>query len=288
MSQLVAAYLGAVAVSAGTADRVLLASFVLLPTAVFEFYQLSLPAVGAFKRYKASKGRVDAILELEAASFDGISELGSFKNMRFTGAAVSYGSELTIALPNFSLSAGASLALLGRSGSGKSSLANVLVGFLPVSHGQILVNGEPISHYSHESLRAKIGLVEQSSSLLIGSVAANLRIAKPDATDAELIEILRKVGLWEMLLLREGLNTEVGENGNRLSGGEGSRIGLARVLLANRQVIVLDEPTAALDRELAHKLISDIVRVVNVEGKTLILITHDPDLVGYCDTSVSF
>ena len=288
ISQLAAANLGSMVVTTGTANRVLLASFVLLPTAVFEFYQLSLPAVGAFKRYKASKGRVDAILGLRETKFDGEVDLGSFENLSFKEAGVSYDTERSIDLPNFDLSAGASIAILGRSGSGKSSLANLLVGFLPATQGEVLLNGKPISEYSHESLRTKIGLVEQSSSLLIGSVAANLRIAKPEATDAELIEVLQKVGLWAMLQRREGLDTEVGENGSKLSGGEASRIGLARVLLANRQLIILDEPTAALDRELAHRLISDLVRVVESESRTLILITHDPDLVGYCDNSVSF
>ena len=287
-SQLAAAYLGSLAVASGATNRVMLASFVLLPTAVFEFYQLSLPSVGAFKRYKASKSRVDAILELRAPRFDGARDLGVVETVSFKGATVSYGSEPPIALPNFDLSAGTSLALLGRSGSGKSSLANVLVGFWPVSQGEVFLNGKPISNYSQEALRKRIGLVEQSSSLLIGDVAANLRIAKPEASDAELIEILQKVGLWRMLQLREGLSTQVGENGSQLSGGEASRIGLARVLLAKRELIILDEPTAALDRELAHELISDLVRVVKSEGKTLILITHDPDLVEYCDKSVSF
>ncbi len=288
ITQLVSALVGAQMVTSGSTSRVLLASLVLLPTAVFEFYQLALPAVGAYKRFIGSKKRVDQVLDLEPTKFDGEKKLSSFDSLNFNSAVVRFTAGSSIRLPDFKLSSGSSLSIMGRSGSGKSTLANVLVGFLPVAEGEVLINGFDVASYSHDTLRETIGLVEQSSNLLIGSVAINLRIAKPTASDDELIDVLRKVGLWSMLASREGLATEVGENGGNLSGGEGSRIGLARILLARRELVIFDEPTAALDRELAHELVADFVRISKAEHKTLILITHDPDLIGYCDESISF
>lgn len=288
LTQLIAVSLGSEAVVSGSVNRVLLAGFVLLPTVVFEFYQLALPAVAAYRRYLGSKKRVDDVLTLKPQKFDGDQNLSSFEALRVTGAVVDLEPGLSVDLPDFVLHKGDTLALVGKSGSGKSTLANVLVGFTPIAGGQILLNGKGLGTYSHESLRQTIGLVEQGSNLLIGSVAANLRIARPNASDQELIAVLQKVGLWHVLQGRDGLDTEVGENGKNLSGGEASRIALARVLLARRELVILDEPTAALDRELAHSLIRDLVHISKAEGKTLILITHDPDLIGHCDATISF
>ncbi len=286
ISQLVAALLGAQAVQAGALDRVYLASLVLLPVVVFEFFQLELPAISAYRRYRASKLRIDEVLALEPAKPSGVKELGPFQSLSCSNASVRFEDGFELKLPDLTLSKNSSLALVGRSGSGKSTLANVLVGFLP-SNGGVLLNGLPIDDYAHGSLRKEIGLVEQNSSVLIGTVEANLRIAKPQASDCELIEVLAKVGLWQALELRDGLATEVGENGKFLSGGEVSRLGLARVLLSGRNLVILDEPTAALDRDLAHRLVSELVSASQAEGKSVILITHDPDLVVYCDQAVN-
>lgn len=288
LAQFLAANLGSIAVLNGTVDRVFLASFILVPAAVFEFYQLSLPAVPALRRYIGSKRRVDEILQIKSVERGGNSILRDFESLSCSGATIEYETGSTIRFPDFELAAGSSVALLGKSGSGKSSFANILVGFLSPLGGQVLINEEPIQDYSLDSLRSIVGLVEQTSSMLVGSVEANLRIAKPSALDSELIEILHKVGLWKMLEGREGLETQVGENGKNLSGGEISRLGLARVLLAQRQLVILDEPTAALDRELGKELVFELLAVAKREQKTVILITHDLGVADYCDAVVTF
>lgn len=288
LTQLLAAIFGSGSVLNGSVDRVFLASFVLLPAAVFEFYQFALPAVPAIRRYLGSKRRVEEILQLKSPEAGGLKDLKDFRTLKFSGANVDYETGSTIRLPDFELSAGASVALIGKSGSGKTTLANTLVGFVSPRGGEILINGSPIQDFTLDSLRSVVGLVEQSASMLIGSVAANLLIAKPAAEDSELVETLCKAGLWRTLEGREGLATQVGENGNNLSGGEISRLGLARVLLARRRLIILDEPTASLGREQGIELISEILNVAKAEGVSVVLITHDLGIASYCDSVISF
>lgn len=288
LTQTIAGYLGASAVLSGAIDRTYLAALILTPVVVFESFQLALFAVPAFKRYQGSKTRIDAILSHTGPVNHGDLEIKSFESLELKNAKVSYEGGLQIDFPDLKVKPGTNLALLGRSGSGKTSLANILVGFTQPTSGEFLLNGVKIENFTFESLRQVVGLVEQDPKVLLGSVEDNLKIAKPDASEKELVDVLKRVGLWSMLMDRAGLQTQVGENGKNLSGGEASRLALARVILANRSLVILDEPSAALDRELAHELVSDLLRITQRESDAVILITHDPELAKLCEESAEF
>ena len=284
LTQFFGALFAGSAVESGTLSRVLLAGFVLVPASIFEFYQLALPAAAAYVRYRVSKSRIDEVLQAEPSNQEGGDVFRRFQSLRTESASVTYPNGLRVAMPDFELSAGESIALVGASGSGKSSLASALVGF--VGSQGVALNELPLSAYTEQSRREIIGLTTQNPAILIGTVAANLRIAKPDATDGELTNVLERVGLWGMLQLREGLETEVGQDAAFVSGGEASRLAFARLLLGEREVVIFDEPTAALDRDLGHRLMSEFL--AQSAGKTVVLITHDPDLADLCQRQVRF
>ena len=144
------------------------------------------------------------------------------------------------------------------------------------SSGQYLINGKSVDQFEIESVRKVIGLVEQDPTIFIGDVRANLLIAKPNAGDSELIAMLSRVGLWQMFKEREGLDTQLGDRGVLISGGEAQRLALARALLANFQVLILDEPTANVDAVQADRLMDDIFNVLgDFPARSLVLISHE-------------
>jgi ATP-binding cassette subfamily C protein CydC len=123
-------------------------------------------------------------------------------------------------------------------------------------------------------LRQIVGLLEQFPAIFSGSVRANLILAKPNGTDAELIQVLEQVGLWSMLDKRDGLDTQLGERGSQLSGGEMQRLAIARNLLTGQELIVLDEPASGVEPMFREKLLLDILELSR-QGKSIILISHD-------------
>ena len=174
---------------------------------------------------------------------------------------------------DLSLRAGERLAIVGPSGAGKSTLAAALLGFLPLRAGSVRLNGQLLGGLCDDELRTVIGLVGQEAYLFDTTIAENLRIGRRQATDDDLCGVLGRVGLSEWLGdLPAGLSTEVGRHGDRLSGGQRQRIGLARALLADFPVLVLDEPTEHLDPLGADALISRLVQ--SESDRSLILITH--------------
>jgi ATP-binding cassette subfamily C protein CydC len=134
-------------------------------------------------------------------------------------------------------------------------------------------------------LRKVIGLVEQQPTIFVGSVRDNLLIAKPTASDDELLAVLDQVGLRETFETRDSLNTELGERGVLISGGEAQRLGLARALLADFQVLILDEPTANVDQATAMPLIRELLDAAGVQ-RTVLLITHDDALAEFTSRKV--
>ncbi|MBN7275036.1 thiol reductant ABC exporter subunit CydC [Ligilactobacillus pobuzihii] len=173
---------------------------------------------------------------------------------------------------NLSISQGEKLAILGRSGSGKTTLIHLLRGDLKPVSGQILLNGVPVSDLG-ESISQFIGVIHQAPYLFRTSVRNNLKIGNENATDEELWDVLDRVGLTEMVMrLPDRLDTQVDEAGHRFSGGERHRMALARILLQNVPVVILDEPTVSLDPVTEQDLIETFVK--ELSGKTLIWVTH--------------
>lgn len=179
------------------------------------------------------------------------------------------------ALTNIDLSVreGARIALIGASGAGKSSIADLLVRFRDPTSGEIRLGGAPLPHLTMESIRSRIVIVGQSPHLFSATVAENLRLARPQATAHQLWSALATVQLEATIRdLPEGLDTQIGVAGTRLSGGEARRLAVARALLTEASIFVFDEPTEGLDAETAQKVLDGVLR--RTAGRTLLLLTH--------------
>lgn len=168
---------------------------------------------------------------------------------------------------------GERVAIVGPSGIGKSSIINALVGFWPLSGGQILIDGQPHSRYSAESLRAHFAVAPQKPHLFNSTLKGNLLVANPDASDAMLQKVLDQVQLSDFVASEpDGLETFVGEAGGTLSGGQIRRLSIARALLSPAPILVLDEPGEGLDPQMERDILN---RILDDEtGRSILLITH--------------
>ena len=171
------------------------------------------------------------------------------------------------------IKAGEFIGLVGKSGVGKSTLINLIMRMYDVDEGAICIDGADIRDIPQETLRTRMGVVLQESFLFTGSVWQNLTYAKPDATPEEVIAAAKSAGAHEFIIrLPDGYNTYVGEKGHTLSGGERQRISIARALLHDPKILILDEATASLDTE-TEKLIQDALQALSA-GRTTIAIAH--------------
>ncbi|MDE8603618.1 ABC transporter ATP-binding protein [Marinomonas sp. RSW2] len=186
---------------------------------------------------------------------------------------------------NLSITPGSMTALIGRSGSGKSTLLSLITRFSDVTEGSITMGGVDLRQMSHEQLNEKISQVFQTPYLFQSSIADNIRIGKPDASDAEIREVARLSGVTEIIgRLPQGVDTLVGEGGARLSGGERQRISIARALMKDAPILLIDEATAALDTENQAVITQTFARL---RGKrTLIVITHQLSTIEMADQIV--
>ena len=179
---------------------------------------------------------------------------------------------------NLDIKPGEKIGLIGPSGAGKSTLVNLLLRLYDVQGGRILIDDQDISHVAQESLRSHIGMITQDTSLLHRSIRDNLLYGKPDATDAELWEAMRKARADEFIPLltdsegRTGLDAHVGERGVKLSGGQRQRIAITRVLLKDAPILIMDEATSALDSEVEAAIQESLETLM--QGKTVIAIAH--------------
>ena len=169
--------------------------------------------------------------------------------------------------------AGNTLALVGATGSGKSTLIKLLLRFYDPSNGEIRIDGQPIRDLSLKSLRGAIGLVSQDVYLFEGTIRENLAYGNPAATDADIIDAAKTAEAWSFIeALPEGLDTPVGERGVRLSGGQRQRLSLARALLKDPPILVLDEATSAVDNETEAAIQRSLKRIGH--NRTVIMIAH--------------
>ncbi|MDR5652629.1 ABC transporter ATP-binding protein [Ruixingdingia sedimenti] len=185
---------------------------------------------------------------------------------------------------------GEKVGVVGRSGAGKSTLVKLLLRFYDAEAGRILIDGQDIRAVTQDSLRAKIGMVQQDSSLLHRSVRDNILYGRPDATEAEVIAAAKRAEAQDFILTledpqgRKGYDAHVGERGVKLSGGQRQRVALARVMLKDAPVLVLDEATSALDSEVEAAIQDTLYRVM--EGKTVIAIAHRLSTIAAMDRIV--
>jgi len=178
--------------------------------------------------------------------------------------------------------AGSLVALVGSSGAGKSTLAGLLPRLYDVDSGAVELSGVDVRDLSFEAIRGAVGVVTQDGHLFHDTIRANLRYARPEATDAELVEALRRARLGELFdSMPDGLDTPVGERGYRLSGGERQRLTIARLLLARPAVVVLDEATAHLDSESEAAVQEALTEALH--GRTALVIAHRLSTVRHAD-----
>ena len=186
---------------------------------------------------------------------------------------------------SFEIPAGAFCAILGASGAGKSTIADVLVRFLDPDGGRVLFDGTDLRQFRLQDVRREIVLVDQSPHLFHASIAENIAYARPDASRSEIEAAGSQAGLDELIQrLPEGYATITGERGLALSAGERQRVALARALLRKPSVLILDEPTSALDAETEQIIAQQLRRTL--AGRTVVIITHRPALAAIADQIV--
>lgn len=174
---------------------------------------------------------------------------------------------------SFSIPAGRSIALVGPSGGGKTTICSLLPRFYELTGGKITIDGEDIKEFTLQSLRKNIGIVQQDVYLFCGTVRENIAYGKPDASDEEIIEAAKNANIHDFIMsLPDGYDTFVGERGTRLSGGQKQRISIARVFLKNPPILILDEATSALDNESERHIQKSLEELS--KNRTTITIAH--------------
>jgi ATP-binding cassette subfamily C protein CydCD len=266
-------------VSAGALAGVWFASIALITIASQEGAQGLPAAARAPSRVSASAERRIEVIDspdpiAEPATPIALDRRASSATLELRGVSSGWrdGSPVLTGI-DLDVGSGTRVAIIGASGSGKSTLAAVLLRFCEVTSGSYTVNGTDVREVASDDVRAVVGLCSQDAHIFDTTVRENLRLARPSATDSELLAVLSNVALEDWVRsLPQGLDTPVGEHGGRLSGGQRQRLALARSLLAEHDVLVLDEPTEHLDLATADRLIDDLVRLTR--GRTTVLLTH--------------
>ena len=196
-------------------------------------------------------------------------------HVRYEHVSFHYNDDDSLVLDDvsFDIQAGKSVALVGASGSGKTTICSLLPRFYDVSEGRITIDGKDVRKLTLQSLREQIGLVQQDVYLFCGSIRENIAYGRPDASMEEIIEAAKKANIHEFIMeLPDGYETFVGERGTRLSGGQKQRISIARVFLKNPPILILDEATSALDNESERFIQQSLEELA--KDRTTITIAH--------------
>jgi ATP-binding cassette subfamily C protein CydC len=268
-------------------DGPVLAIVALVPIAVFEVVSSVPLALGALRQVRSSAGRIASVvpdtvpveIPVDRPGVEAATIAPSATTIELRGVSASWPQSASPAIRGIDLtiSPGDRILVTGASGSGKTTLAHVLVRFLEFG-GSYRLGGVDVRSLPLAAVRRIVGLSEQTPYLFDESIRQNLLFAKPDAPDSELLAVLARVGLSEWLEQRGGLDARVGERGSLVSGGQAQRIALARALLADFPVLVLDEPTANVDADRADALLVDLLAAsADPDGRrAVVIISHLP------------
>lgn len=262
-------------------DEYRMAFIALFTFAALASFEILMPLGSAFLHIGqviASAERVTDIIEQQPlVTFNGKAEfdqnattLIKAKDLSFT-----YPERQNRALENLNLTIqkGKKVAILGKTGSGKSTLLQLLVHNYDANQGQLFLAGKPIADYAEDTLRSQFCFLTQRVHVFSDTLRQNLQFASAvNISDEKMIEVLNQVGLGKLLEQEQGLNIWLGDGGRPLSGGEQRRLGLARILLNDAPILLLDEPTEGLDRETERQILRLIL--AHAENKTLIMVTH--------------
>lgn len=262
-------------------DEYRMAFIALFTFAALASFEILMPLGSAFLHIGqviASAERVTDIIEQQPlVTFNGKAEfdqnattLIEAKDLSFT-----YPERQNRALENLNLTIqkGQKVAILGKTGSGKSTLLQLLVRNYDANQGELFLAGKPIADYAEDTLRSQFCFLTQRVHVFSDTLRQNLQFASAvNISDEKMIEVLNQVGLGKLLEKEQGLDIWLGDGGRPLSGGEQRRLGLARILLNNTPILLLDEPTEGLDRETERQILRLIL--AHAENKTLIMVTH--------------
>jgi len=264
----------------GTLDPVLVATLALLALASFEAVAPLAATARELSATFASGRRVLALVDPSPAIQDPPSPLPGpprDATVALNGVTAGYGGDPPVVRDlRLALAPGRKIALVGSSGAGKTTVTRLLLRFLDPRAGTVTIAGHDLREYAQADVRRQFAIAGQEAYVFDSTIRENLRLARPDASDAQLRAVLRRAGLDDWVAsLDDGLDTQVGEEGSRLSGGQRQRLTLARALLADAPVLVLDEPTAHLDPSTAQSVMDDVLDAA--EGRSVLLITHRPE-----------
>jgi ATP-binding cassette subfamily C protein CydCD len=247
----------------------------LTPLALVDVFMPLADAGAISQRVSASTRRLDELAHRTPAVTDPVLPQALSGSSHVSINHVCAGWSDTPALEDLSLEIadGSHIAVIGPSGCGKSTMAALVARFIDPASGDVRLGGRLLPDAALADVRSRVGVVDDAPYVFATSVAQNLRIGRRDATDADMLHALESVGLDTWLDgLPHGLDSLVGEGGPDLSGGERARLALARALLADRAVLVLDEPTAHLDEVTAERTMDAVLRANR--GRSLVWITH--------------
>lgn len=252
-----------------------------------------------FTKAASSASRINDIFDTQPSMTDGSYTKFDFNSpaVEFENVSFSYpdAGELSLNNISFILKKGEILGIIGGTGSGKSTLANLVPRFYDTTSGNIKIFGKDIKKYSLEELRKLIGIVPQRAALFSGTIADNMRWAKPDATDEEITSALKIAQAWEFVSkLPDGIKTQISQGGKNLSGGQRQRLTIARALVGNPPIVILDDSMSALDyatdlalrKEIESKLQNTALIMISQRATTLqnadhILVLDDGSPVGF-------
>ena len=225
----------------------------------------------------AAGDRIFSIIDAESAVQDksDAMALEEFKDkIEFKNISFSYDSSREVLHEvSFTVRKGETVALVGPSGGGKSTLSELIPRFYDPAVGEILIDGTPLSDYTQESLREKMGIVSQDTILFNDSIRANIAMGREDITDEQIIAAAKVANAHDFIMQTEaGYDTNVGDRGMKLSGGQRQRLSIARAVLRNPEILILDEATSALDTE-SEKLVQEALTTL-LEGRTSVVIAH--------------
>ncbi|WP_318519115.1 heme ABC transporter ATP-binding protein/permease CydC [Photobacterium leiognathi] len=241
-------------------------------------FEMMMPVAGAFQYLGQTLTSAKRLNEIIEATPDTVFDPNGYHGdaqgaLQIENVSYTYYGSTQAVVKNVSidLKQGEKLALLGRTGCGKSTLLQLITRSWDPQQGQILLDGKPLPEWSEASLRKAITVVSQRVDIFNGSLRENLVLAKPNGTDAEFTEALIQVGL-SALLEDKGLDTWLGDGGRQISGGERRRLGIARALLHDAPILLMDEPTEGLDRRTEQQILALLLD--HAKDKTVLFITH--------------
>ncbi len=232
--------------------------------------------VNFFERSKAAGDRIFEILDTEIDLEDSKNPISVNKikgNIEFKDVTFSYGEEDVLKNINMEIHAGSSIGIIGETGSGKTSIINLVSRFYDVNDGQVLVDGHDVKDLKLEDLRRDIGIVHQDIFLFSDTIRNNISFGNPGATDQEIIKAAKIAQAHDFIMeMEKGYDTAIGERGIGLSGGQKQRIAIARALVRDPNILILDDATSSVDMETEHQIQQDMEQVM--KDRTTLLIAH--------------